>query len=465
MLLPSFTLFNFLGTVWFILSLFAVAKILTLDWDLHAREAIYFVAAAFVAALISVISRDLYGWVSLGIGDLVMVFSVSLYLRKIKNYSLKKSLILTFFTLYISITVLYFLLLGFHYLILLPGVSFNIDFLPYTGSEVSFYAVQQVFFYMPFFVTPAIFVARLTRKSRFIVSENEKLQNLFMFAGLVQFILFSVLITFWRLQEHEVVETLISGNAIVIASFSVTILLGLYIYAGFVDAKNKREQKETEQRTLQYYTHELEQQHVAIQKFKHDYQNILISMREFIKEEDMAGLKDYFISKIEVVSETITRDSFTLQGLSKIKVREIKSIIAAKIMLAQNTIEDINIKFEANEDIEHIPINSVALVRMLGIVLDNAIEALAELGGGKLLVNCQKWEAGVTFIVENTCKPDIPPLHELLKPGFSTKGKKRGLGLSNLAEIANSYPNVIMKTSISGGCFTQKLLIEDGVEN
>ena len=128
-----------------------------------------------------------------------------------------------------------------------------------------------------------------------------------------------------------------------------------------------------------------------------------------------------------------------------------------KLMVAQNL--DIDTTFEADGEIAHIPVDSVALVRMLGIILDNAIEELETLGQGKLLVACFKTEESVTFVVQNTCRPNIPQLHQLEQAGFSTKGEGRGLGLSNLAEITNSYPEIALWTSIKDGNFIQKLTV------
>ena len=457
---PNFTVFNLLGTMWFILSIYAIAKILTLDWKLRFEESIYFIITAFTASVVSVVNRDLYGFTLYAVGDLTILFFVFLFFCKIRTYSYKKSAILTFITLYIGITVVYLLILCFHYLILLPGVRLNLDFLPDTSNEVSIFAVQQVLFYFPFFIFPAMLVARLSQKARHIINQSKQLQNILLYVALIQFTLYSILITILRLQGDRPEDWVVSGNAIMFALFGVMFLMSVHFYVRFINTKLERQRKESEHSNLQYYTSQLEQHQIAIQKFKHDYQNILLSMKGYIHDEDWEGLKQYFSSKIEVVSETITNDSFALQNLRKIKIQEVKSLLVAKLMMAQNIAASINVKFEANENIEYIPIDSVALVRMLGIILDNAIEALMELDGGELFVACHKWEAGITFIVQNTCSPDMPPLHELSLPGFSTKGEKRGLGLSNLSEIADSHGNVILETSIKDGAFIQRMLIE-----
>jgi len=221
--------------------------------------------------------------------------------------------------------------------------------------------------------------------------------------------------------------------------------------------KYKLWQKETEQQSLQYYMHELEQQQLAIRKFKHDYQNILFSFDIFVKEDDWEGMKQFYARHLSGTSDIIAKSNFALERLGKIKVREIKGIIAAKFMTAQNM--GISATFAADEDIDEVPADSVAMVRMLGIILDNAIEELARQDNGTLLVACYKNDQATTFVVQNTCRLDTPDLFILKQEGFSTKGKGRGLGLSNLSTLADSQPNIVLCTSISDGNFTQKLSV------
>jgi len=248
---------------------------------------------------------------------------------------------------------------------------------------------------------------------------------------------------------------------LIILLFLVTAyILATIFYEKHLLAIAKAEQEKIEQKSLLLYTDELEKHQLAVRKFKHDFQNILLSLDAYIQDKDLAGLDDYFSSKIKVASAAITKDEFTLASLSKIKVREIKSILTAKLLLAQSANMDIRTTVEVSEEINYIPLNSVALVRMLGILLDNAIEALVELGGGELRVSCLSWDAGITFVVQNTCSPQVPPPQQLWQMGFSTKGKGRGLGLFNLSELVDAHPNVTLGTTIGEHDFKQELLIE-----
>ena len=256
-------------------------------------------------------------------------------------------------------------------------------------------------------------------------------------------------------------------SPVVVVSFFMIVAvatISLIIYTLYVDAKHERLQKELESNHLEYYTNELEQQQITIRKFRHDYQNIFLSIKSFIDDGDLQGLEKYYGENITTASKAIVENDFTLDSLQKIKVREIKSILASKIIAAQNLGEGTKVVVEVNEEIEEIPVESVTLVRMIGIILDNAIEAISEKefqGEGSLYVGVFKWSSGITIIVENTCSQGVPPLEQLWKSGFSTKGKGHGLGLGNLLELANHSPNVTLGTSVEDGKFRQEILIEN----
>jgi len=225
----------------------------------------------------------------------------------------------------------------------------------------------------------------------------------------------------------------------------------------FVLARKTAQKNEEERKGLMNHMDDLLRQHTAMRKFKHDQSNIFSSMDIFVAEDDWGGMKDYYNTKIKSAFEVITADNFALESLNKIKVREIKGILIIKLAMAQNL--GIDVSFEADEEISEFPVDSVTLVRILGILLDNAIEELEYLGTGKLMVGCFKVEDSVNFVVQNTCRSDMLPLKKLQERGFSTKGKGRGLGLDNLYDLTNADPNVALMTTIEDGQFIQKLML------
>nr|MBO1354519.1 GHKL domain-containing protein [Enterococcus sp. DIV0212c] len=235
-------------------------------------------------------------------------------------------------------------------------------------------------------------------------------------------------------------------------------ILTFFMYASSTRNKYEAQQKELEHLANQRYMESMENQFKEISKFRHDYKNILMSMENFIVEKDIEGLNDYYHSVVKTSSQVIEQNNYKLEKLGNIQVRELKSIIASKLITAQEN--GINTKVEVTEIVDKVNMDSVALVRVLGIFLDNAIEELEYLGSGLLSVALYQDEKAVHVILQNSCREDIPKFHKLKTRGFSTKGTNRGNGLSNVQEIIAEADNLFLSTSIVDDLFTQKLVIE-----
>ncbi|MFQ7233874.1 MAG: GHKL domain-containing protein, partial [Enterococcus hulanensis] len=62
-------------------------------------------------------------------------------------------------------------------------------------------------------------------------------------------------------------------------------------------------------------------------------------------------------------------------------------------------------------------------------------------------------------IIQNTIREKTLPLQELKQTGVSTRGEKRGLGLSNAEEILLKEPNILLETVIEEKIFIQRVTI------
>ncbi|HEA0067504.1 TPA: GHKL domain-containing protein [Staphylococcus aureus] len=243
------------------------------------------------------------------------------------------------------------------------------------------------------------------------------------------------------------------------------VFIGLIIFISVVilimslftlkEMKYKRNQEEIE--TYYEYTLKIEAINNEMRKFRHDYVNILTTLSEYIREDDMPGLRDYFNKNIVPMKDNLQMNAIKLNGIENLKVREIKGLITAKILRAQEM--SIPISIEIPDEVTHINLNMIDLSRSIGIILDNAIEASTEIDDPIIRVAFIESENSVTFIVMNKCADDIPRIHELFQESFSTKGEGRGLGLSTLKEIADNADNVLLDTIIENGFFIQKVEI------
>ncbi|SUK12517.1 accessory gene regulator protein C [Staphylococcus agnetis] len=205
------------------------------------------------------------------------------------------------------------------------------------------------------------------------------------------------------------------------------------------------------------YTLRVEQVNNRMRKFRHDYINILSSMSEYLREDDLEGLKAYYNKHISPLKDHFEANTLKLNGVENLKVKEIKGVITTKILQAQE--RQIEISVEVADEINEINMEMIDLSRILGIIMDNAIEASMNLESPMIQIAFIKTEQSVLIIIMNKAPDNLPKLHTLYQEGFSTKGKNRGLGLSTLKEITDSKDNVFLETTIENHYFIQKLEI------
>ncbi|MGX0142437.1 quorum-sensing sensor histidine kinase AgrC [Staphylococcus hominis] len=236
--------------------------------------------------------------------------------------------------------------------------------------------------------------------------------------------------------------------------FFITLIIIISRYT-LRELRYRRNMEEIE--TYYEYTLQIESINNEMRKFRHDYVNILTTMSEYIRENDMDGLKTYFNNNIVPMKDNLQMNSIKINGTDNLKVRAIKGLITTKILQAQE--KNIPISIEVPELIDHIEMNTVDLSRIIGIIIDNAIEASEELEDALIRIAFINVETSVMFIVMNKCKEDMPKIHELFQDSFSTKGDNRGLGLTTLKEITDTTENVLLDTTIENGYFVQKVEI------
>lgn len=207
------------------------------------------------------------------------------------------------------------------------------------------------------------------------------------------------------------------------------------------------------------YTLQIEKINHEMRKFRHDYVNILSTMSDFIREDDMEGLNQYFHEEILPMQDSMQMNAIKINGIENLKVREIKGLLTTKILQAQE--KNIRISIEVPETIEKIEMPIINLSRVIGILLDNAIEASEKIVDDPFIriAFIKNEDDSVMFIVMNKCDTDMPRVHTLFQENFSTKGKNRGLGLSTLKELTDTTSNVLLDTTIDNNYFIQKVEI------
>lgn len=198
------------------------------------------------------------------------------------------------------------------------------------------------------------------------------------------------------------------------------------------------------------------QQYKEMRKFRHDYQNILLSIEGFIQNQAWDELATYFTQELSLHS---AQNKQSFDRLLLLENANLRQILYAKFAAAQLT--NVNVKLEVAEPITIDHPDQLTLSRMLGIVLDNAIEEVASLGKDASVTVAFFKESEVTIIlVVNDCRKQVEPLPILSKEGFSSKGDGRGFGLVNLAAL-QGRSDILVNTEVVDGTFRQEIIVPE----
>ena len=262
--------------------------------------------------------------------------------------------------------------------------------------------------------------------------------------------------------QNGSVGKMIYNNALHISGYLLVMCCLLLAMRRSYLEQIQTESKQKAMQDLQDYTRNLEAMYNGLRSFKHDYVNILLSLSGYIEDGDMDRLKDFFESKIFPTKNLITGGDYKLNQLSNIGVLEIKSLLSAKMIYAHES--GIDITIDIPDKVESFLIDTVDLARILGIFLDNAIEATLETEQPQIGLNIIQNKTGVSIIISNRFLDNGVMLHKLKQKDFSTKIGHQGIGLWNAQKIISSYDNVLLETTMKCDYFTQHIELTDRKE-
>ncbi len=234
---------------------------------------------------------------------------------------------------------------------------------------------------------------------------------------------------------------------------SSSLLKNLHIKIEVEAEKQKLEQQKK-------YIESLEKNNNEIRKFKHDFNNIILGLEGYITSNEVNNIKlrDYFYNNIKNLNTKIELDNIVLSHLNNIKVPSIKNLLTNKIISAQNNDFKVNICVE--DKIDNFYVNEMHLSRVLGIFLDNSLEAGLELDNNRFIeLIILKANKTIVIQITNTFKNTNLDIDKINESGYSTKGENRGIGLSSANDIISKH-NMILNTRIEDNLFKQILTIE-----
>ena len=210
-------------------------------------------------------------------------------------------------------------------------------------------------------------------------------------------------------------------------------------------------------RDMERYSRHIEELYKEVRSFRHDYTNLLTSLRLGIEEEDMEQIKEVYDSVLKDSSEKLQDNKYDLGRLVNIRDRALKSLLAGKFLKARD--KKIIFNVEVPEEIQVEGMSLLDFLTIVSILCDNAIEASAEASQPHVSIAFLKNGAQETFIIENSIKEEGIDISEIFSFGASSKGEERGVGLYTVMKIVESHPNTSLNTTCQNQVFRQVFTI------
>lgn len=196
--------------------------------------------------------------------------------------------------------------------------------------------------------------------------------------------------------------------------------------------------------------------HDSVRGFKHDFDNIVTTIGGYVKTNDMEGLKNYYV---QLEDDCQKVNNLYLLNPEVINNPGIYNLLTNKYNEAIS--KDIKVNMSILLDLSNLKMKIYEFARILGILLDNAIEASQE---------CEEKIMNITFrndeknhrqliIIENTYPNKDVDTIRIFGKGISEKENHSGLGLWEVQNILKKNNNISLFTTKTDKYFKQQLEI------
>ena len=236
----------------------------------------------------------------------------------------------------------------------------------------------------------------------------------------------------------------------------VAILIFFILYYIYIDERNNYEKLKDEYNIIFSYFQTFEDWIDNEQLYRHELKNNLSIIRGLTTKKVIKQKID------DMLNMSIIIDEKDIDILKKIPKGGLKGLLYYKLAIAKkqniNVLIDISPKITKDlNSIQNTLMKHICIV--LGIYLDNAIEATEISKDKNVTIEIYKIEDKINFVISNTYKKMIP-IDQMGKKGFSTKGKGRGRGLYFANKLIKKEQHLESEQVYMNNFFVQKLMVK-----
>ena len=241
-------------------------------------------------------------------------------------------------------------------------------------------------------------------------------------------------------------------------TFSNFIMLLLYFAISLYSISKVEKLNKTTQEleSAEQYNKTLHILHDNVRGFKHDFDNMVTTIGGYINTDDMEGLKKYYL-ELEKDCERV--NNLYILNPDSINNPGIYNLLTSKYHEATEKGIDVTIYYLLNLDELNMKIYEFA--RILGILLDNAIEASEKSSEKIINISFRRDSKNNRDVIsiENSYSNKDVDTETIFNKGFSEKENHSGLGLWEVRKILSKNNNVNLFTNKTNDLFKQQLEI------
>ena len=188
--------------------------------------------------------------------------------------------------------------------------------------------------------------------------------------------------------------------------------------------------------------------------FRHDFSNIMCTIGGYVQVKDIEGLAKYY-SQIE-------KDVVKINNVGTLN-SEVINNPAVFILISSKYSKALELGIQMNInvfiDLNNLNMKIYEFTRILGILLDNAIEAAKECDEKIINIEIRKESKRnrQILLIENTYSNKNVDTEKIFEKKYSTKKGNSGLGLWEVRKILTKNTNLNLFTSKDDIFFKQQL--------
>lgn len=278
-------------------------------------------------------------------------------------------------------------------------------------------------------------------------------------------------------KENEIINTLVLvgiavlylyglGYSLLIKEYEMDLIIVFLIFfvcsvifvSGFFKQRSENNELKERYKASNDYAKTYERMATTKAKELHEHENQLVTMRGLADKKNQK-LIDYIDKAIHKVAETEDQDYN--HKLVNIPDGGLKGLIGYKIdtMLSEKMEVYVRVSDKLSEVSlwKNLENNLRDISMILGIYIDNAIEAARESKNKYIVIEVMYEEEEIVFEISNTYQEEV---EEVGREGYTTKGIGRGNGLTLVRDIIDKNDRVRDEREVVGSYYVQKLIYQ-----